>query len=170
MSSTDIPRASWSADAGQWGRDTSSAYAAPRDGLGSNLSGILSNILALLRRAEHWLDARGRGAWIATMILAFVFVWPVGLALLAYLIWSKRMFAKTCRNRSNAAFSMGRTSGNSAFDAYREDTLRRLEEEQRAFESFLGRLRAAKDKAEFDQFMDERSRRGSQPATEQAEA
>jgi hypothetical protein len=52
-----------------------------------------------------------------------------------------------------------RSSGNSAFDAYKADTLRRLEEEQEAFESFLQRLRDAKDKAEFDQFMEERARK-----------
>jgi hypothetical protein len=50
----------------------------------------------------------------------------------------------------------GPSSGNRAFDEYRADTLRRLEEEQREFRDFLGRLRMAKDKAEFDQFMAER--------------
>jgi Protein of unknown function (DUF2852) len=48
------------------------------------------------------------------------------------------------------------TSGNHAFDEYRAETLRRLEEEQSEFTSFLDRLRFAKDKAEFDQFMAER--------------
>ena len=48
------------------------------------------------------------------------------------------------------------SSGNRAFDEYREQTLRRLEEEQREFTAFLDRLRFAKDKAEFDQFMAER--------------
>ena len=51
------------------------------------------------------------------------------------------------------------TDGNRAFDAYKADTLRRLEEEQHNFEAFLERLREAKDKAEFDQFMDERAKR-----------
>ena len=54
-----------------------------------------------------------------------------------------------------------RTTGNRAFDQYREDTLRRLEEEVDEFQSFLQRLRHAKDKAEFDQFMSER--RGAAP-------
>ena len=53
----------------------------------------------------------------------------------------------------------GSSSGNVAFDEYREDTLRRLEDEQREFKDFLHRLRHAKDKAEFDQFMEERRRR-----------
>ena len=47
-------------------------------------------------------------------------------------------------------------SGNQAFDAYRADAISRLEEEQREFESFLKRLRQARDKAEFDAFMADR--------------
>ncbi|HVH81773.1 MAG TPA: DUF2852 domain-containing protein, partial [Stellaceae bacterium] len=50
----------------------------------------------------------------------------------------------------------GPSSGNRAFDEYRTETLRRLEEEEREFREFLDRLRHAKDKAEFDQFMAER--------------
>jgi Protein of unknown function (DUF2852) len=48
------------------------------------------------------------------------------------------------------------SSGNRAFDDYRTETLKRLEEEQREFKEFLERLRFAKDRAEFDQFMNER--------------
>ena len=119
--------------------------------------------LAWPRRAEAWLDARGKGAWIAAMVVGFIVFWPVGLALLAYMIWSKRMF-NSCQSRraDRHAFRHGMgSSGNSAFDAYRDETLKRLEEEQAAFESFLQRLRDAKDKAEFDQFMDDRARRRS---------
>ena len=56
------------------------------------------------------------------------------------------------------------SSGNRAFDEYRADTLRRLEEEQREFMAFLERLRHAKDKAEFDEFMAERSQRPQGPS------
>lgn len=112
-------------------------------------------------RAEDWLDARGKGAWIAAMVLGFIFFWPVGLALLAYMIWSRRMFS---RHRSHARFAARRyahsaftSSGNSAFDAYKAENLRRLEDEQKIFEAFLDRLRDAKDKAEFDQFMEDRA-------------
>ena len=49
-------------------------------------------------------------------------------------------------------------SGNVAFDEYREETLKRLEEEQHEFKDFLDRLRHAKDKVEFDQFMADRGR------------
>ena len=60
------------------------------------------------------------------------------------------------------------SSGNRAFDDYRTETLQRLEEEQREFKEFLERLRFAKDRAEFDQFMNERRDRpapdrGQQP-------
>ena len=37
--------------------------------------------------------------------------------------------------------------------------LRRLEEDQKEFSEFLDRLRRARDKAEFDQFMAERDHR-----------
>lgn len=55
------------------------------------------------------------------------------------------------------------SSGNHAFDEYRDETLRRLEDEQREFLAFLERLRHAKDKAEFDQFMAERRRQTEAP-------
>jgi hypothetical protein len=113
-------------------------------------------------RSESWLDARGKGAWIAAMVLGFIFFWPVGLALLAYMIWSKRMFSSSsrgCSGKMQRHMTMGRPTGNSAFDAYKADTLRRLEDEQGSFETFLERLRAAKDKSEFDSFMDERAAR-----------
>jgi hypothetical protein len=121
------------------------------------------------------LDELGRGAWIALMILGFVFWWPVGLAILAFSLWSGRM---GCWNHHDAMtrwqskmghgpwghpWSNPRSSGNRAFDEYRTETLRRLEEEQREFREFLERLRMAKDKSEFDQFMAERRNRPSAP-------
>ena len=127
-------------------------------------------VMTGLRGVERWLDERGRKAWIIAMILGFIFVWPVGLALLAYMIWSKRMFNRSCANNSDRSgpwarhghhFGHGnpfRSSGNTAFDAYKAETIRRLQEEQDAFEAFLQRLRDAKDKSEFDNFMEDRSR------------
>lgn len=109
-------------------------------------------------KAEHWLDDKGKGAWIAAMVLGFIFFWPVGLALLFYMIWSKRMFSKSCSTRRMGRhMTTMRSTGNVAFDSYKADTLRRLEDEQHNFEAFLERLREAKDKSEFDQFMDERA-------------
>lgn len=105
-------------------------------------------------RGCDWLDERGKAAWIVAMVLGFIFFWPVGLALLFYIIWSKRM---SCRGwkRGRHGAHIGRT-GNTAFDAYREETLKRLEEERDSFVSFLDELRSAKDRAEFDQFMAQR--------------
>ena len=51
-----------------------------------------------------------------------------------------------------------RPSGNASFDAYRSEMLDRLEKEQSRFDDFLGRLREAKDKAEFEDFMEDRAR------------
>jgi hypothetical protein len=110
-------------------------------------------------KSEAWLDDKGKGAWIVAMVLGFILFWPIGLALLAYMIWSKRMFNGSCKSRSHhMSRHKFRTSGNTAFDAYKADTLRRLEDEQDAFEAFLQRLRDAKDKSEFDQFMSDRSK------------
>lgn len=125
--------------------------------------------MSWLRRSEAWLDDRGKGAWIAAMVLGFIFFWPVGLALLAYMIWSKRMFSRSScatRRTSHHWNEAARPSGNAAFDSYKADMLRRLEDEQSAFESFLQRLRDAKDKSEFDSFMEDRARAKSDAPAE----
>ena len=125
-----------------------------------------------IRRAGAWLDSHGRKAWITAMVLGFITVWPVGLGLLAFMLMTGRfsrhayqgqayqgdteMFCRKSTARSAFATHF-RSSGNSAFDAYKADTLKRLEDEQHAFESFPQRLREAKDKQEFDRFMDERA-------------
>jgi hypothetical protein len=109
-----------------------------------------------IERARDWLDERGRWAWIAATVIGFVLFWPIGLALLVYIFWSKRMGCNWGRHHhSRHHRGMGRT-GNTAFDSYREETLKRLEEERDAFLRFLDQLRAAKDQAEFDQFMTSR--------------
>jgi hypothetical protein len=126
------------------------------------------------------IDDLGKPAWIALMVLGFIFFWPIGLAILAYLIWSGRMACgqnrgpgrwynsensgPSWRSQWEARRAQRQSSGNRAFDDYREDMLRRLEDEQKEFKDFLERLRHAKDKQEFDQFMDDRKRRGDQPS------
>ncbi|PRY95488.1 uncharacterized protein DUF2852 [Hasllibacter halocynthiae] len=103
------------------------------------------------------IDGYGRGAWIALMVLGFVFGGPLGLLILAYVLVTGRL-AGSKRAGKRMMRRMGGSTGNLAFDAYRDATLRRLEEERAEFESFLERLREAKDKAEFDQFMDQRAK------------
>jgi hypothetical protein len=116
------------------------------------------------------LDELGKPAWIALIVLGFVYWWPIGLAVLAFLIGSGRFCAWNNRmSRWPAGIDMRGAgtwwrpsrSGNQAFDNYRAETLRRLEEEQREFQEFLRRLRMARDKEEFDQFMEERRGRSS---------
>ena len=127
------------------------------------------------------LDELGKPAWIALMILGFMVWWPIGLATLAFIIWSGRMScwrsradeplewrrrapgAARARTAVPAPGGSRRGRAATAFDEYREETLRRLEEEQREFRDFLDRLRMAKDKAEFDQFMAERRSRSERP-------
>ena len=122
------------------------------------------------------IDDIGLPAWIGLMVLGFFAFPPLGLAMLVFLLWSGRM---GCRRHAapgrwyrperegRGGWWQGRgqqrTSGNSAFDEYRDETLRRLEEEQKEFWEFLERLRHAKDKAEFDQFMADRRQRPQSP-------
>ena len=110
-------------------------------------------------RAETWLDERGKGAWIALMVVGFILFWPAGLAILFYMIWGKKMFGSGTCGRRNGPAALKTPTGNSAFDSYKAETLHRLEEEQQAFDDFLRRLREARDKTEFDAFMEERARR-----------
>ena len=117
--------------------------------------GLMTRAKHALLRGRDWLDDRGRPAWILAMIAGFIFVWPVGLALLVYMIGTNRMFSCAHR-RHESAFRTGRSSGNSAFDAYRAETLKRLEDEHEEFMAFLTRLREARDRAEFEQFMSAR--------------
>jgi hypothetical protein len=123
--------------------------------------------MTTIANAEVKLDQWGMGAWIALMVLGFILWWPVGLAILAYVVWSGRMncwrrgevgrWGLHSRDAARDPSSWFRpTSGNHAFDEYRTETLRRLEDEQREFKEVLERLRFARDKNEFDQFMAER--------------
>ena len=82
----------------------------------------MSTVATWPTQAESWLDERGKGAWIAAMVLGFIFFWPLGLALLAYMIWSKRMFSGNCAKRAHKYHQRGhrgafKSSGNTAFDA-----------------------------------------------------
>jgi len=141
------------------------------------------------------IDQLERRAWdlpkpvaIILVIFGFMLWWPVGLAALAFFIWSRgmgcgyrgadrwqhkmdRMQARMDQMRERmggGGFWQPPTSGNKAFDEYRMETIKRLEDEQREFQDFLQRLRFAKDKSEFDQFMSERRSSNSNPPPAQS--
>ncbi len=133
------------------------------------------------------LDEFGKPAWIALTVLGFMAWWPLGLAVLAFSIGSGRMGCGYGQNRWQHKMDRMRdrmtrgggawgnswgfshpSSGNRAFDDYRMETLKRLEDEQQEFRDFLDRLRFAKDKTEFDQFMAERRNRPSEPPQQSA--
>ncbi len=115
---------------------------------------------------------------IALMVLGFVLFWPLGLAVLAYILWGERFGGSSekadrwiSEQKSNWARKGYRSrprgfsshSGNAAFDEYREEQLRRLDEERRRldeevtqFREYVRNLRMARDREEFDRFMRER--------------
>ena len=101
-----------------------------------------------------WLPPpAAKGLLIAAMIFGFVFCWPIGLVLLGVLIWSRRACgwhygAWQARGPAGGGTGPWRggwqrwgaagggtppSSGNRAFDEYRAETLKRLEDEQKEF-------------------------------------
>jgi hypothetical protein len=110
---------------------------------------------------------------IALMVIGFMIFWPLGLVMLAYILWGQRVpevrrhFEGMKRDWSSRDWCGPRgnaRSGNTAFDDYRERELRRLDEERRKieedrreFEAFVHNLRRARDQEEFDRFMRDRN-------------
>ncbi len=122
-----------------------------------------------------------RPAWtpvtIAMMIFGFMIFWPLGLAMIAYIVWGDRLdhfkaevnratdgFTGRCSRHARRANGWHQpASGNVAFDEWREAELKRLDEERqklnemrREFEDYSRELRRAKDQSEFDRFMNDR--------------
>lgn len=119
-----------------------------------------------------------RPAWtpatIALMVVGFMVFWPLGLAMLAYILWGDRLDDfKGDWSKAKGSFFGGcgrrahyhARTGNVAFDDWRAKEMERIEEERRKldemreeFDSYLRELRRAKDQQEFDRFMGERSK------------
>ncbi|VAW23885.1 hypothetical protein MNBD_ALPHA12-164 [hydrothermal vent metagenome] len=113
---------------------------------------------------------------ITLMVVGFILFWPLGLAVLAYILWGERFGgsaekAERWINRQKGSWKHKRrhyryrrqSSGNAAFDDYRDEQLKRLDEERRRldeeinqFHDFVYNLRRARDRDEFDRFMHER--------------
>lgn len=126
-----------------------------------------------------------RPAWtpatIAMMVLGFMIFWPLGLAMIAYIIWGERLdaFKRDANEKTDQVFSAFKTNGpfagvnrasmsrtgNVAFDDWREAELERLNEERQKldemrdeFDSHMRELRRARDEEEFNRFMDDRDK------------
>jgi hypothetical protein len=129
----------------------------------------------------HW-----RPFEIAAILLGFVIFWPIGLGLLILKLWGRSFghpgdlfsfaaeqgakmrgaFAEASRDGGWAGPSFMRSTGNVAFDEWREGELARLEEErrklaesERAFAEHIAELRRARDREEFESFT--RARKGA---------
>ncbi|MFN7025875.1 MAG: DUF2852 domain-containing protein [Pseudorhizobium sp.] len=119
-------------------------------------------------------------ATIALMVLGFVVFWPLGLAMLAYIMFGERLqgFKRDANRKADGMFAGCRraksrynthfATGNVAFDDWRKVELDRIEEERKKldemreeFDSYMRELRRAKDQEEFDRFMRERKNRSS---------
>ena len=125
---------------------------------------------------------------IGLMILGFIVFWPLGLAMLAYILWGDQFqdmfrdarghFKDMMRDRPQCrrrGYSRPVNTGNVAFDDFRQTEIDRLEEQRRRldderkkldameeeFDNFLRNLRRAKDQEEFDRFMNAQKTRDS---------
>lgn len=130
----------------------------------------------------------GASRWTAfeimAMVLGFIVFWPIGLAILGYKFWQRKnggddlqTFAASKWREARGAmagapwaqggpWSGARfSSGNAAFDEWKtaelarlEQERRKLEEAHREFADYMDNVRKAKDREEFDRFMNERRR------------
>ncbi len=125
---------------------------------------------------------------IALMVLGFIVFWPLGLAMLAYILWGEFFGGSPekaeawinqkkawCSNQnwqhqSHHHGNWRQSSGNAAFDDYRTEQLKRLDEERKRldeeiqqFQDYMRNLRMARDREEFDRFM--RERNGNRPGS-----
>ncbi|MGH6839393.1 MAG: DUF2852 domain-containing protein [Methylocella sp.] len=140
-----------------------------------------------------WHGAPWKSVEILAMVLGFIVYWPIGLAVLGWKFWQKKSgypgdivsfgrekWGDWSRIRGSgrwafanwpaSGFSMGST-GNRAFDEWRAAELARLEEErqklvaaEREFAKFMENLRHARDREEFERFMDEYRNQQGRPS------
>ena len=134
---------------------------------------------------------------IGLMVLGFIVFWPLGLAMLAYILWGdqfQHMF-KDARSHLEKVvqdtapsrpknWARPANTGNVAFDDFRQREIDRLEEQRRRldeerkkldameeeFDEFLRNLRRAKDQEEFNRFMQSRDSTSGNDTPEGGEA
>ena len=120
-----------------------------------------------------------RSLEVGAIVVAFVYWWPLAAAYIAWKVAGYPALSElrgiagrglswntgTARSRFAAAFEAanGGSTGNLAFDAYRRSEIERLDaqrralqEESRAFAEFVEELKRAKDREQFDAFMQKR--------------
>lgn len=97
------------------------------------------------------------------MILGFILFWPIGLAILFYNLWTRKGGAMPFANLMDRAPFTAASSGNMAFDDWRRAEIERIENERRKlaeaekeFAAFVDELKRAKDREEFERFMNAR--------------
>jgi Sec-independent protein translocase protein TatA len=119
---------------------------------------------------------------IALMVLGFIMFWPLGLAVLAYIIWGEKFGGSadkagdwinknksrmsSCKSHKGKGYkSSHHSTGNAAFDEYRQEQMKRLNEERQRldeeineFHDYMRHLHMARDREEFDRFINERKR------------
>jgi Protein of unknown function (DUF2852) len=122
-------------------------------------------------RDKTWPGRPWRGWEIALMVIGFVVFWPVGLAILFWILWRKREGASPPPAWLGRLTSVAAGSGNSAFEAWKQGEVDRLEQErrkladaEREFAAFLDQLKRARDREEFDRFMAARARAAEGPS------
>ncbi len=112
---------------------------------------------SVARRTSRWTPIG-----VAAVVLGFAVWWPIGLATIGYILWGGSIddvvndTVNSVKGMARRPTTTGGSSGNAAFDAYRAETLQRLEEEQIAFNEYVEKLRQARDREEFERFMAER--------------
>ena len=142
----------------------------------------------------YWHGEPWKPVEILAMVLGFIVFWPIGLGVLGWKFWQKKSgypgdiisfgrekwgnWANWTRGpdrwgfsvKTASGFGMGST-GNRAFDEWRATELARLEEErqklvaaERAFAEFMENLRHARDREEFERFMDEHRNQQGRPS------
>lgn len=143
--------------------------------------------------ASPWGRQGGCAHWrpfeVGAVVLGFFIFWPIGLVLLFLKLWGRSFgysgdlfsfaaeqgtkvreaFGDVARETSRGGWagpSFMRSTGNVAFDEWREGELARLEEERRKlaeaerdFAEHIAELRRARDREEFNSFMRERKGR-----------
>ncbi len=136
--------------------------------------------------ASPWSRARWTPVELVAMVLGFMVFWPIGLAVLGYKYWQRKMGGPDLQTVATGAFDNARSAmrgfqpgtganwargfttstGNAAFDEWKSAELSRLEAERRKledahreFSDWMETMRKAKDREEFDRFMNARRAR-----------